>query len=104
MGGDASEPAQDAGDQIQRPPIAGEVEVQRVNCRDWRRSSPAERGAIIEALREFAGGPSGSPAGRGRTLPDDRAYDLLQRACSREFARGFKLYKLYTRAAAFQKR
>jgi hypothetical protein len=34
-------------------------------------------------------------------LSDDRAYKLLQGYCAKPFARGFKLYKLYTRAAAF---
>ena len=34
-------------------------------------------------------------------LDDERAYKLLQSYCAKPFARGFKLYKLYTRAAAF---
>jgi hypothetical protein len=54
-------------------------------------------------LREFAGGPVGSSAGiqNGPVLDDDSAYRLLQNYCAKPFARGFKLYKLYTRAAAF---
>jgi hypothetical protein len=47
------------------------------------------------------GGPVGSPAGHGATLPDARAYELFQHYCAYGFASQFKLYKLYTRAAAF---
>jgi hypothetical protein len=55
---------------------------------------------MIRALRDFAGGPTGSPSGRGATLDDDKAYRLFQGNCEQDFARRFKLYKLYTRAAA----
>jgi len=34
-------------------------------------------------------------------LEDGRAYELLQNYCANYLARGFKLYKLYERAAAF---
>ena len=34
-------------------------------------------------------------------LDDDRTYTLMQSFCANHFARGFKLYKLYERAAAF---
>jgi len=37
----------------------------------------------------------------GNVLDDARAYSLIQRACSKPFARAFKLYKLYERAASF---
>ena len=55
----------------------------------------------MRQLRDFAGGPTGSPAGHGNVLSDKRAYELLENWCANDFARGFKLYKLYTRAAAF---
>jgi hypothetical protein len=42
-----------------------------------------------------------SPAGRGSVLDDKDAYNLFDRYCANQFARGFKLYKLYERAAAF---
>jgi hypothetical protein len=53
-------------------------------------------------LREFAGSAVGSSAGiqKGPVLSDGRAYKLLQSYCANYFARGFKLYKLYERAAA----
>jgi hypothetical protein len=34
-------------------------------------------------------------------LDDARAYKVLESYCANSFARGFKLYKLYERAAAF---
>jgi hypothetical protein len=57
----------------------------------------------VVLLRGFAGGPIGSSKGiqRGPVLDDARAYRLLQSYCANYFARGFKLYKLYERAAAF---
>jgi hypothetical protein len=73
------------------------------NCTDWNHASQAQRKLIVTDLRRFAGGPVGSSAGiqQGPVLEDARAYRLLQSYCAQPFARGFKLYKLYTRAAAF---
>ena len=73
------------------------------NCYDWNRATLAERRTTVAQLRSFAGGPIGSSRGRqsGPVLDDERAYKLLQSYCAKPFARGFKLYKLYTRAAAF---
>jgi hypothetical protein len=72
-----------------------------VDCSDWRKATPSERSGIVKVIRGFAGGPTGDPGRRGATLPDDKAYDLFEGYCRRDFARGFKLYKLYTRAASF---
>ena len=80
------------------------TEVRLVNCRDWREADARERRQTVNALREFATGPSGSPGGRGRGLEDDDAYDLFDSYCEQEFASHFKLYKLYTRAASFSRR
>jgi hypothetical protein len=77
------------------------VSIRLADCSDWKNGDAAERLGTIRELRDFAGGPSGSPAGHGNTLEDKRAYDLFQSWCGNYFARGFKLYKLYTRAAAF---
>ena len=74
------------------------------NCGDWRQATPQQRQGTVQELKAFAGGPTGGGQGRrGATLDDDRAYELLEDSCARDFARGFKLYKLYTRAAAFRK-
>ena len=88
-----------------RPPSAGARIAQPLNlanCRDWEKATPRERAGTVRGLRAFAGGPTGSPGRSGATLDDDRAYEVLDDYCRNEFARGFKLYKLYTRAAAFQ--
>ena len=63
----------------------------------------AERRATVVQLRKFAGGPVGSSEElkRGPVLDDTRAYKGLDSYCRNHFARGFKLYKLYERAAAF---
>jgi hypothetical protein len=75
------------------------------DCTDWKNADAAERLGTIQALAAFAGGPvggsPGEPARHGATLEDKKAYDLFQGWCAASFARGFKLYKLYTRAAAF---
>jgi hypothetical protein len=78
------------------------VPLRLAECSDWQAADVAERLGTVRQLRDFAGGPTGSPAGHGAVLEDERAYDLLQGYCSAEFAEAFKLYKLYTRAAAFQ--
>jgi len=73
------------------------------NCSDWQRATVDQRRTTVVQLRNFAGGPVGSSAGiqNGPVLSDQTAYKLLGRYCSKPFARGFKLYKLYTHAAAF---
>jgi hypothetical protein len=93
MGGDDSQQVQ--GSRIARP-------TQLVQCRDWVKANPRERAGTIDVLREFAGGPTGSPAGNGRTLEDDEAFALFDRWCKQSYAEGFRLYKLYTRASAFK--
>jgi hypothetical protein len=77
------------------------VPIRLADCTDWRRADVGQRLGTVHELRDFAGGPVGSPAGHGNVLDDKRAYELFQSYCARYFARGFKLYKLYTRAAAF---
>jgi hypothetical protein len=75
--------------------------IRLADCSDWRTASPAQRSAVIEAVRAVSGGPSGSPAGHGPVLDDEQAYNLFERSCREDFAKRFILYKLYTRAAAF---
>jgi hypothetical protein len=95
-GGDAADgqPALDGGARIGEP-------TQLVRCADWNEADVRERYGTVEALRAFAGGPTGSPGGQGATLEDDEAYELFERWCGESYASGFRLYKLYTRAAAF---
>jgi hypothetical protein len=79
------------------------VPLQLADCGDWNRADPRQRSHTIDGLKAFAGGPTGGSGRNGATLDDDRAYKLLDDYCRQDFARGFKLYKLYTRAAAFRK-
>jgi hypothetical protein len=77
--------------------------IRAANCADWQKGTPLARRSTVIKLRQFAGGPVGSSAGikNGPVLDDARAYRLFQSYCANHFARGFKLYKLYERAAAF---
>jgi hypothetical protein len=77
--------------------------IRSANCADWEKGTIDERQGTVVRLRKFASGPVGSSATiqRGPVLSDQRAYELLQSYCANRFARGFKLYKLYERAAAF---
>jgi hypothetical protein len=76
-------------------------ELRLADCSDWSGASSAERLEAVSEIRDFAGGPVGSGGGRGAILDDEAAYDLFEGWCEQEFARAFRLYKLYTRAAAF---
>jgi hypothetical protein len=84
-----------------RAPAVGSVRT--ADCRDWKRGTVAQRRSTVVALRKFAGGPVGSSASikTGPVLEDARAYKLLKSYCGNYFARGFKLYKIYERAASF---
>ena len=71
-----------------------------VDCRDWRRGDQTARDGTIRELRAFAGGPVGGGY-NGATMPDATAYRVMAGWCRQSYATYFKLYKLYTRAAAF---
>jgi len=76
--------------------------VRTADCSDWKKGNVDQRRGTVVQLRKFAGGPVGSSAGiqNGPVLDDGRAYRVLESYCAKYFARGFKLYKLYERAAA----
>lgn len=76
------------------------VELRLANCSDWEAGTAAERLGTIAQIANYSGGPVGSPGGHGATMDSGRAYEVMQEYCSHSFARGFKLYKLYTRAAS----
>jgi hypothetical protein len=89
------------------PPSGGPTiatPVRLTDCSDWNAAGPSQRSAIIEAVRTVSGGPTGSPGGHGAVLDNDKAYNLFDAQCRPEFSKRFRLYKLYTRAAAFQGR
>jgi hypothetical protein len=67
---------------------------------DWNEASVEDQRVIVDSIAEFEGGaPTGT---QGRTLPDEQALELFDRACEEDYASAFKLYKVYVRAAAFQ--
>jgi hypothetical protein len=80
--------------------------INLADCSDWNQANTEERLGTIQELKGFAGGPvvgnnASSPSGTGAVLDDKQAYELFDNYCKADFARGFKLYKLYERAAAF---
>jgi hypothetical protein len=75
--------------------------INLADCTDWEEGDVSQRLGTIRELEEFLGGPTGTPSGHGATLDEDTAYQLFENFCEQEYARGFKLYKLYSRAAAF---
>jgi hypothetical protein len=93
----------DSGDT--RPSHAGGIRtpIRLADCTDWRSGDVRERFDTVRAIRKFAGGPAGS-GGHGAVLEDRKAYKLFESYCAQDLASGFKLYKLYTRAAAFSGR
>jgi hypothetical protein len=92
-GSDASGTASGAGPGI-------DVPLRLADCDDWNQAEVGERLGTVRQLRDFAAGPVGAP-GHGATLSDEQGYEVLQNWCEQDLARAFKLYKLYTRAAAF---
>jgi len=79
------------------PPEPFGVALQVADCQDWRDSSPQQRQSAIDQLERAVAGPRKE----GNTLSDDVAYETLDARCEPQFARGFLLYQLYIRAAAF---
>ena len=79
-------------------PSAGSV-VQFADCGDWRRGSAAARVATIKELRGQLTPQSSRTA--ASPLADERAYEILDRACKFETAGSLRLYKLYVRAQGF---
>ena len=91
--------------QVDVGPNVGEP-INLADCHDWNQADTEQRLGTIQQLKDFAGGPvvgnnASSPSGTGAVLDDKQAYNLFENYCKEPFARGFKLYKLYERAAGF---
>ena len=68
-------------------------------CADWNDGSEPERLATIEDIRtQLAAQDSGISAPE---LTDEEAEEMFDGACEPSWAAGFRLYKLYARAAGF---
>jgi len=68
-------------------------------CSDWNEGDDAAKLATISDVRaqlNQAGADGPTP-----DLSDDEALDLFDRTCANGYAAGFRLYKLYARAASF---
>jgi hypothetical protein len=99
-GGTNTQPQVDVGPNVGQP-------INLADCHDWQQANVEQRLGTIDQLKGFASGPiignnASSPSGTGSVLDDKQAYDLFNRWCEQTYARGFKLYKLYQRAAAFE--
>ena len=77
---------------------AGSV-VALASCGDWNEGTEEERQVTIEDIHNQLN-QSGAD-GPTPDLPPKEAYALFERSCARDYAVGFRLYKLYGRAAAF---
>lgn len=91
--------AKDSGEPSEVGAVRAGSAAPLAQCRDWVKGSREQRLATIHDIREQLNQTgSGEPTS---DLDDERAYAVLQRACRHDFAAGFRLYKLYARAAAF---
>lgn len=93
----------DDGGEDPAPVGVGELRVGSVaplaQCRDWRAGSQEQRRATIADIRRqinLQDTPTPTPE-----LTDAQAQRVFDRACAEDYAAGFRLYKLYARAAAF---
>ena len=75
--------------------------VRAADCRLWLVLSGDARRRLLAGMRSFFGAPVDPTHGRGQVLTDAHAMSLFNDYCAHPFARAFKLYKLYGRAAAF---
>lgn len=103
-GGDG-QPSQARDDYLPGNPRAGAggalTQVPEANCTHWSAGSPRQRERVIEQITAFFERRS-EAAGGGHTLPEDKAWDSIDQACSQPYAREWKLWKIYERALAFQ--
>lgn len=89
------------------PGSGGETELLgerpgRLTCEDWRAGTEAQRRGTVQQLTMLAGANANpEDLGPNRVLTADRAYEALDGTCSTEIARGFLLYEIYNRGAAF---
>lgn len=80
------------------PRIAGSV-VQYADCDDWKRGTRAEREATVDELRDQL--TAQDQRDTTSALPDERAYEILQKSCAQDYAGSLRLYKLFAKAQGF---
>jgi hypothetical protein len=81
------------------------VDIRIASCADWKQATARERGVLLADLQAFFSTPisdgGDGPEGPGPTLAVKQAKRVFGAYCAQPYARAFKLYKLYGRAAAF---
>lgn len=77
---------------------AGSV-AQFADCDDWNGGTRAERFATIEEIRGQHTPQRSKTA--ASPLPDERAYEIFEKACAPDYAGSLRLYKLYVKAQGF---
>jgi hypothetical protein len=74
----------------------------KLTCTEWGAGTSAERRGTIEQLTMLAShNANPEDVGPNRVLAGDEAYETLDATCAHDGARGFLLYEIYNRAAAF---
>jgi hypothetical protein len=74
----------------------------KLTCQQWRAGTRAERlGTIGDLTTVASDNANPDDVGPARTLSDEDAYTVLDTWCSERVGRGFLLYEIYNRAAAF---
>ncbi len=73
--------------------------VQFADCADWKQGSTAEKKATVVALRGQLTPQNSADA--ASPLPDDRAFDILEKTCTESGIDSLRLYKLYVRVQAY---
>jgi hypothetical protein len=68
-------------------------------CSDWNAGTREQRLATLHDIRQQIN--LKDSAVQTPELPDRAAYRIFQQTCRQKFAAGFRLYKLYARAASF---
>lgn len=80
--------------------LAGSV-AQLAECHDWLEASEEEKLATIEDVRSHVNLEGGTGLSAPE-LSDEEALEVFDTGCSRPTAYNYRLYKMYTRAVAFQ--
>jgi hypothetical protein len=78
--------------------LAGSV-APMATCSDWSAGTRDQRLATIHDIRQQIN--LKDSAVQTPELPDSAAYRIFRQTCHHRFAAGFRLYKLYARAASF---
>ncbi len=91
--------ASGAGEVTELGPLRGGSVAALAQCSDWVGGNRDQKVATVHDIRDMVN--QTGEVEPTTDINDDDAVALLDRACSNDYASGFRLYKLYTRGAAF---